>query len=49
MTDVSEQGAPDIIKDLADAFSAQCKLANRLWIALFAMVVVAEFRGQYTN
>lgn len=32
-------GAPDVVKDLAEAFSGQSKLSNRLWIALIAVTI----------
>lgn len=40
MPSLNTSGAPEVVKDLAEAFSGQSKLSNRLWIALIAVTFV---------
>lgn len=40
MLGVNSNGASKLVKDHAEAFSAQSKLSNRLWITLIALIFV---------
>lgn len=40
MPGANTSGAPDVVKDLAVAFSGQSKLGNRLWIGIIAVTLL---------
>ena len=49
MTDMGPPGASQMVKDLAEGFSNQARLSNRIWIALMLLAIVFALPGSSTR